>query len=256
MKKFVLTSIALFVGVIGFAAMPAIDPALRAEMGERGDDEKIKIVVLMNEQSDATALSREANFFANKQERRAFVVETLKRQAETSQAELLGLLEEMKQHDMVADIQSLWLVNAISCQATKTAINSREPRGGIKTIAYSEETQWIADGEVKPAVKNGDRDIAEFLYQIDVPPVWDLGFTGQGVLVAIIDTGVRLDHEDLAGRFWDGGSEYPNHGYDFYYNDNEPDDIYGHGPRWQASFAEQVLAGQRPVWLPMPPSWS
>ncbi|MBQ6101809.1 MAG: hypothetical protein IJL04_05895, partial [Bacteroidales bacterium] len=107
MKKFVLTSIALFVGVIGFAAMPAIDPALRAEMGERGDDEKIKIVVLMNEQSDATALSREANFFANKQERRAFVVETLKRQAETSQAELLGLLEEMKQHDMVADIQSL-----------------------------------------------------------------------------------------------------------------------------------------------------
>ena len=126
MKKFVLTSIALFVGVIGFAAMPTIDLALREEMGKRGDNEKIKIVVLMNEQSDATALSREADFFATKQERRAFVVETLKRQAETSQAELLGLLEEMKQHDMVADIQSLWLVNAISCQATKTAINSLE----------------------------------------------------------------------------------------------------------------------------------
>ena len=126
MKKFVLTSIALFVGVIGFAAMPTIAPTLREEMGKRGDDEKIKIVVLMNEQSDATALRREATFFATKQERRAFVVETLKRQAETSQAELLGLLEEMKQHDMVADIQSLWLVNAISCQVTKTAINSLE----------------------------------------------------------------------------------------------------------------------------------
>ena len=126
MRRLVFTAIALFLGIIGSTAQTTIDPALREEMGKRGDDEKIKIVVLMNEQSDAKALSREANFFANKQERRAFVVETLKRQAETSQAELLGLLEEMKQHDMVADIQSLWLVNAISCQATKTAINSLE----------------------------------------------------------------------------------------------------------------------------------
>lgn len=193
MRRLVFIAIALFLGIIGSTAQTTIDPALREEMGKRGDDEKIKIVVLMNEQSDAKALSREANFFATKQERRAFVVETLKRQAETSQAELLGLFEVMKQHDMVADIQSLWLVNAISCQATKTAINSLEQQRGIKTIAYREETQWIADGEAKSAVKNGDRDIAEFLYQIDVPPVWDLGYTGQGVLVAIIDTGVRLD---------------------------------------------------------------
>ena len=86
MRRLVFTAIALFLGIIGSTAQTTIDPALREEMGKRGDDEKIKIVVLMNEQSDAKALSREANFFATKQERRAFVVETLKRQAETSHA--------------------------------------------------------------------------------------------------------------------------------------------------------------------------
>jgi subtilisin family serine protease len=52
---------------------------------------------------------------------------------------------------------------------------------------------------------------------------------GAGVLIAVIDTGIRLDHADLAGRLWDGGAEYPHHGYDFYYHDNDPSDDWGHG---------------------------
>jgi subtilisin family serine protease len=36
--------------------------------------------------------------------------------------------------------------------------------------------------------------------QIGTPTAWQLGLTGKGVTVALLDTGVKLDHPDLVGR--------------------------------------------------------
>lgn len=193
------------------------------------ENEKNKIVIFLTEQSDPTILLREAELFANQQERRQFVVETLKRQAETAQYELLGLLNEMEHNGMVADIRPLWIVNAVSCLADSTAIRDLEQRRDVISVSYCEQAQWIFENEATFAPRGNGREIAQNLLQVNAPQVWEQGYTGQGVLVAIIDTGINYDHADLAGRLWDGGTEFPHHGYDFSDNDNDPMDRHGHG---------------------------
>ncbi len=193
------------------------------------ENEKNKIVIFLTEQSDPTTLLREAELFANQQERRQFVVETLKRQAETAQYELLGLLNEMEHNGMVADIRPLWIVNAVSCLADPTAIRDLEQRRDVLSVSYCEQAQWIFENEATYAPRGDGREITQNLLQVNAPQVWEQGYTGQGVLVAIIDTGINYDHADLAGRLWDGGTEFPHHGYDFSDNDNDPMDSHGHG---------------------------
>jgi hypothetical protein len=60
---------------------------------------------------------------------------------------------------------------------------------------------------------------------VQAPALWEMGFTGQEVVVATLDTGVDPLHADLAGR-WRGGS---NSWFDPYLGTDTPYDKDGHG---------------------------
>jgi hypothetical protein len=58
--------------------------------------------------------------------------------------------------------------------------------------------------------------------KIDAPRAWFCGFQGdRDVVVAVIDTGVDLDHPEFAGKLVSG--------WDWANNDGNPDDDHGHG---------------------------
>lgn len=49
---------------------------------------------------------------------------------------------------------------------------------------------------------------------LDVPEVWAQGYTGQGITIAVIDSGVEINHSDLSPNIWTNTREIPNNGID------------------------------------------
>lgn len=88
--------------------MPIIDPVLQAEMNRCGERERIKVNILLSEQTKP-----------------------------------MELLRELEQNGLVEDIQSFWLVNCVSCKANRSVIVGLAQRYDIKTIYFLEEARWI-----------------------------------------------------------------------------------------------------------------
>ncbi len=61
---------------------------------------------------------------------------------------------------------------------------------------------------------------------VKAPEVWNAGYTGDGVVVAVLDTGVDHNHEDLASNIWTNAAEIAGNGIDDDGN-GYIDDVYG-----------------------------
>jgi len=211
--------------IMGYAQ--SIDPALKKEMGQRKNDEKIKVFVIMKQQYDREQLNRRADYYTTRAERREFVVNELKQFAEASQYDIRKSLAEMEKNDMVTTPRILWMANALYFSATKQAISDLAKRKDVEIIGFD------ADVEIPKDENSGQaevtRDITPNVTQVNADQVWDLGYTGQGVVVSVIDMGVNYNHFDLKEHLWDGGEAFPYYGWDIADNDNDPMDIGGHG---------------------------
>lgn len=208
--------------------------------------EPIEVMVLMKARYNRTELCHRAEFYRTKAERRDYVVKELTAFAEASQHDLMVTLKELEQQGLVSSISCLWSANAISFTATEEVIQMLTERNDIESITPVKNYQCIPEAETTTEVTDISRyAIAPNLTQVNAPDVWEQGNEGQGVLVAVIDSGVNYNHADIADHLWDGGDDFPHHGWDFANNDDDPMDDYGHGTHCAGIVCGDGTAGLR-----------
>jgi subtilisin family serine protease len=219
------------------AAMPSgldggstarIAPEIAAWLDEANAEDMRSVIVTLREQADLSTVRGRT-----RAERLRQVIDRLHATAEREQPALLGLLAHRAAEGSVADVTAYWIFDGLAVTATPRVLRELAARPEVASI--SPDAAIVAPAGPLPTTAAPEWNIE----RVGAPRLWDLGFTGEGVVVATMDTGVDVTHPDLAGS-WRGGSNSwfdPNGQHPTF-----PVDVNGHGT-WTMSVMVGGSAG-------------
>ncbi len=161
-------------------------------------------------------------------ERGRFVANALSQAATRSQASVRAYLDERG-----VQYKTFWIDNIISVQSSnRTVFNGLLNFSEIEALRAQRKLGLIEPQRV--TAPSAPQAIEPNIAHVGADQVWDLGFDGEGLVVANVDTGVRYSHEALVGHYRgnEGGGTF-DHNYNWWdpYGDHptEPGDDNGHG---------------------------
>lgn len=246
MRKMALAMLAV-AALTGLVLASNLNPDLIAKLNTSSPNEFIRIEIRMQEQADYQAMMAQTAGL-DKKATRTWVVNYLQDMANRTQANVKAYLDAQAAAGKVKNMLPVFIVNMFQGLATPDAIRGLESFPEIAEVNYDPEQYLLTYQPSNPANIKGTDETDEITWgvsDINAPAVWAMGYNGTGVLVGMIDTGVNYNHLDLADHMWNGGSQYPHHGWDFYNNDNDPidDGPLGHGSHTAGTVASDGTAG-------------
>ena len=244
MRKFIaLTSfvgciLAILWGTIAISAEPnhiqehwqqKVDPLVLAQAAE-GETEAL---IFLEEQADLSPAFQ----LKTKQEKGAFVYQTLRETALRTQKPVLAFLERRN-----IPHRAFWVANMIWVKADYPTIAALASREEIAKIFPNPKIKLEVPPSTYETLAPSDSSAVEWnIQKIRAPEVWAAGFTGQGVVIGGQDTGVDWEHPALINQYrgWNGSTashDYNWHdaihnsgGVDCEDDSTEPCDDYKHG---------------------------
>jgi subtilisin family serine protease len=198
-----------FGGLVGFQGEPQAGTAegkiSQQVMLDTADGQETSFIIYMDEQADLSGASQ----IADEDARGWYVYNTLREQAEQSQAPLKAQLDAEG-----IPYKSYWAVNMIVAQGDRGDIVELAERPDVAAIETNEPVDGIQEAEEADAVEAVETGVT----QTSAPELWNLGFKGEGIVVANQDTGMRWTHAALRTHYrgWGGTIESSNHNYNWW----------------------------------------
>lgn len=244
--------------------MAEIGPALAARLDGAQDHDVFEVsIFLRGEPEDAVLLTSASSTGAARAN-----VARIREQAASSQAGLLDFLtgeagralflDDDTSVPQVRAVEPLWINNSIKAELSRDALDrvlAREDVLYVELVQHASREALFDEADFLPRRRGVRRLIAGVaaeaatpsptwnVTKVNAPLLWQKGILGEGVVVAVIDSGVNYRHPDLANRMW-SDPDFPHHGYDFENDNDDPIDEDGHGTCCAGIVAGEGTAGR------------
>jgi bacillopeptidase F len=194
-----------------FAAMAGeITPELQSALQSLGSNKEISVIITLSDKVDS-ALFKDTDKYI----RRSKLINALRSKADSTQEPLKVFLEGRG----VKRLISFWIINGMAVKAKVKLIRELKNYPGVESIQLDDILN-------APETSYSTAVVSEWnLNTIRTPEIWNLGYTGEGTVIASMDTGVDVNHPDLNSK-WRGGT---NSWFDPYNEHGTPYDPFGHG---------------------------
>lgn len=212
-----------------------VDPALEQSLEKQPVTE---FIVVLQNQADLSG----ADAIKDKTAKGTFVYERLTTIAARTQPPILAIVEEAG-----AVYRPFWVVNAIWVKGDDALLQTLANRQDVAQIAANPQVELDILQPLDAVESAEETRLVEWnISLVRAPQVWELGVTGEGIVIGGQDTGYEWDHPALKAQYrgWNGTEAV--HDYNWHdaihapsaaqlnsaacgYDEAEPCDDNGHG---------------------------